>query len=99
MVIRIRVYENGAYQDEDAAYTLAGEFSPAEALAHCRAMVDADLKEAYVPDISVEALLSAYRMFGRDPVVLGDDGPPFSAWTYAKARAAQMVDGAGKDFD
>jgi hypothetical protein len=32
MTVRIRVYENSAYQDEDAAYTLAGEFTPDEAL-------------------------------------------------------------------
>jgi hypothetical protein len=37
------------------------------------------------------ALLASYRMFGRDPVMLGDDALPFSAWDYAKARAVEMV--------
>jgi hypothetical protein len=43
MSCSIRVYENSAYQGEDAAYDLSGEFTRAEALAHCREMVDEDL--------------------------------------------------------
>lgn len=95
--MRIRVYENGAYQDEEAVYTLGDDYTPAEALARCRAMVDADLGEVYASGMSATELLAAYRMFGRDPVIVGDCDPQFSAWAYAQVRAAEMIGVGTKD--
>lgn len=97
MPVRIRVHENSAHQDEETAYTLGDDYTPAEAVAKCRAMADADLDEAYAPGMSVAGLLAACRMFGRDPVIIGDCDPPFSAWTYALTRVTEMIDAGMKD--
>jgi hypothetical protein len=59
-------------------------------------MVDDDLAEGFTPGMTAEALFAAYRMFGRDPVILGGDGAPFSAWAYARERATAMVNTAAK---
>lgn len=94
--MRIRVYENSAFLDEEAAFTLPDELTLDEALVHCQKMVDADLNERSSPGMSTAVLLAAYRMFGRDPIILGSKDLPFSAWNYAERRAAEMVATASK---
>ncbi len=95
MAVRIRVYDNGRYQDEEAAYDLSEEFNEQDALTRCRAMVDDDLAEVYEQGMSAEALIARYQMDGRDPVIIGASEQPFSAWTYAAARAGEMVAATG----
>lgn len=41
--------------------------------------------------MSAEALYRSYTMFGDDPYIITDEeGVPFSAWEYAKARASEI---------
>ncbi len=90
-MFRIRVYENSSYQDEDEAYFLSGSFDAEQALAKCREIVDADLREHHKEGVSSEGLLIGYRMFGRDPVILGEGAPEFSAWSFAEERSREIA--------
>ena len=90
----IRVYDNSRYMDEDEAYTLKETFSTREeAVVRAKRMVDDDLES--LDDASEAALLAAYRMSGRDPVVLGPGSPEFSAWDYAKEVARRRTAATG----
>jgi hypothetical protein len=41
--------------------------------------------------MTAEALFTSYSLFGEDPFIVPDDAdPPFSAWTYAKARCQHL---------
>lgn len=91
MVVKIRVYENYHYMNEDEAWNLRDDFTPEEALAKCRMMVDEDLAGFYKPGMSASELFGQYKNFGDDPVIFGPDAPEFSAWAYAEARAAEIA--------
>tara|TARA_B100000378_G_scaffold278887_1_gene284143 strand:- start:1619 stop:1879 length:261 start_codon:yes stop_codon:yes gene_type:complete len=61
------------------------------AIAECKRIVDDYLASAYEPGMSAEALYRSYTMFGDDPYIITDEeGVPFSAWEYAKARASEI---------
>jgi hypothetical protein len=79
---KIRVYDNYAYMDDDAVDA---------ALERCRAMVDEELTCRYEPGMSGKQLFGLYKMFGCDPIIIDADGcPSFSAWDYARKRAAEI---------
>lgn len=66
----------------------------AEAVAECKRIVDASLRHEYKPGMTPAELYEAFCDFGDDPFVSPPppvDVTPFSAWSYAKARAAEIV--------
>lgn len=83
--------DNFHYMDEDERSEV-GRFETAdEALAACRKIVDDFLAENFKPGLTAEALYDNYTSFGGDPFIVSDDpGAKFSAWTYAKARCAEL---------
>ena len=54
----------------------------------CRGVVDRSLAELLRPGMTAEKLFDLYVTFGLDPFIPGE---PFSAWDYAKQRAAEMT--------
>ena len=61
-----------------------------EAIAACRRIVDASLRECYKPDITAGELYEKYDMFGENPFIVAvnhDDKPvTFSAREYAEEK-------------
>lgn len=92
MPYTVIVNENSHYMDDAESYTL-GEFPTCdEALSACRAMVDEDINNSFKEGISADDLYLQYTSFGRDPyIVSSDTACKFSAWTYAKERAAALT--------
>ena len=90
----VGVDDNFHYRDQDASWT-RGRFDDVEAaVAASRQIVDRWLEEAYEPGMTADALLRSYKMFGEDPFVVAVGGAPpckFSAWEYARERAAEIV--------
>lgn len=86
----LKVYDNFHYQDEDETYMRGPYPSGLAALSAARGIVDESLRREKRHSQSVAQLLSRYRSFGEDPVVIGPDDVDFSAWDYAAARAAEI---------
>jgi hypothetical protein len=98
MTYNVFVDDNYHHGDEDARYRL-GEFETIDAAVEaCRKIVDRCLEEDYQPDMTAEALWSRYTMFGDDPYIVGEDPLPFSAWDYARTRAADICGGGKRPF-
>ena len=94
MIYKVLVDDNYHYMDETERYEL-GEYSTLEAaLEAAQKVVDEFLHSAYKPGMTAEALYQAYTTFGEDPWIASDPGGEgqivFSAWDYAKKRAAEM---------
>lgn len=85
----VLVDDNFHHGDADERYG-AGEFvNYEEAVAACRARVEADLLHAYAPGMTADDLYKTYTAFGEDPFIpqLPPVGmPSFSAWDYARER-------------
>jgi hypothetical protein len=102
----VLVDDNFHYMDESERWQ-CGTFDTLEdAVAACKVIVEASLREAYQPGMSARALYATYQMFGDDPFIRAEgvtravnaDGEPavlFSAWTYARERAEEIC-GGGK---
>lgn len=96
----LKVYDNFHYQDEDETYLRGPYPSGRHALSEARGIVDASLRKEKRHSQSVAQLLSRYRSFGEDPVVLGPEAVDFSAWDYAAERAAAIfAEPASEDDD
>ncbi|MGP8155613.1 MAG: hypothetical protein ACLQMT_01975 [Candidatus Acidiferrales bacterium] len=94
MTYKVMIDDNFHYMDEEERIT-HGEFETLEAaIEACKKIVNDCLAHAYTPGASAEKLYAYYTMFGEDPWVLGGEGVPFSAWTYAKERCAEICAGA-----
>jgi hypothetical protein len=91
MGYKVMVDDNFHYMDADERYTL-GEFETLdEAIRACQSVVDDFLVHEYAPGMTADKLYSQYTSFGEDPFVFTGRGEvPFSAWTYAKERCAQL---------
>jgi hypothetical protein len=90
------VDDNFHYGDEDERYKQGQYETYEEAVRVCRDIVDGDLKHNFKEGITSEALYGAYTGFGEDPWIAGDPPPGeprFSAWEYAKVKAAEMCGG------
>ncbi|MBL7825160.1 MAG: hypothetical protein JNJ57_00910 [Saprospiraceae bacterium] len=89
----IVVYSNAHYMDESEAYSLTGFASYTEALVKSKEIVERSLEELYKPENSASEWLSAYKMFGDDPVIAPTPAsePPFSAWEYASTYVANRA--------
>ena len=85
--------DDNYYMDADERRFL-GSFETLEAaVAACRDLVEGWLKASWKTGMSPGALLNQYYNFGPDPFVRTTephDRPPFSAWTYAEARAPRI---------
>jgi len=90
---RVLVDDNFDYTDESRRWERGQYDTLEEAIAACREMVDACLRDSYKPGMTAEELEQAYRMFGDDPFIPGVDRETFSAWTYASQRVREMCGG------
>lgn len=91
---QVFVDDNFHYRDESHRY-LDGQFATYdEAVAHCRAIVDGELEDAFKPEFTAEQRFEKYSLFGLDPFIKTPPGrrvdPPFSAWDYAKERCGLL---------
>jgi hypothetical protein len=88
---KVLVDSHAQYQSESARYELGPFGDYQTAVEAARKIVDDYLLSAYRPGMTAEALFTSYSLFGEDPFIVPDDAdPPFSAWTYAKARCQHL---------
>jgi hypothetical protein len=91
MTYSVLVDDNFHFMDEDQRYEL-GSFSTLEAAtAACREVVDRSLDDLLKPGMTAEKLYEYYTNFGDDPFIKGEPPSRFSAWSYAKKRAAELI--------
>jgi hypothetical protein len=86
------VADNFHYMDESENHE-HGHFESLEAaIAAAKQIVDKSLASAFKPGMTADALYAQYTSFGDDPYIRGckEPGVPFSAWTYAKTRCAEI---------
>lgn len=96
---RVMVDDNFDYMNEEERFELGSFASAEEAIAACRATVDRDLARHFKPGMPAAELYDWYVSFGSDPFIVASAGEPattFSAWTYAKARAAALCSAAAR---
>jgi len=95
----VLVDDNFHYQDESERYELGEYPTLAAAVEAAQQLVDDFLIRAWIPGMTAEALYRAYNAFGEDPWIISipEDGGQivFSAWDYAKKRAAELCLRAG----
>jgi len=91
----LRIYDNYHYQDESEAYN-SGKFETYEdALAKAKLIVDEFLESSWKQSITPEELLSQFKDFGDDPIIVStgnEGGGGFSAWDYAESRVVEICD-------
>ena len=63
----IIVDDNFHYQDPEHRYEIPGFASVEAAVAKCRSIVDACLKDCAEPGHSAEEIVACYKSFGEDP--------------------------------
>lgn len=90
------VDDNFHYMDPNERWT-AGQYATyEEALTKAKAIVDSSLREHLKPGVTAAQMIAGYRGFGEDPfIVPTPEGQlSFSAWDYAKARCAEIIQAA-----
>lgn len=91
MSFTVFVDDNFHYMDEDERYCLGSFDTLEEAVAACKGIVEEFLAANYKPGMKPEELYRTYTCMGEDPWIRGGGaGVPFSAWTYAEARCAEI---------
>lgn len=88
----VLVDDNYHYMDESER-RFAGTFDAFEvAVARCKDIVDASLRDCHEPGMTASELFGRYKMFGEDPFIKTDDpvGGSFSAWEYAEEKAKEI---------
>jgi hypothetical protein len=91
---RVLVDDNFHYQDAGERYEQGAYATCADAVAACRAIVDACLRDHYRPGMTAAELWQMYTSFGDDPfIATRDPACRFSAWGYARARCAALAAG------
>jgi hypothetical protein len=92
---RVMIDDNFHYLEDDERSTYGTVATAEQALDICRKLVDQSLMHQYQQGgVTAEALYDRYTDFGDDPFVVALDGAPdvkFSAWSYAKQRAAELT--------
>ena len=100
MIFKVMVDDNFHYQDESERYELGEYPTLAAAVEAAQMIVDDFLDSAFRPGMTAEALYKAYTAFGEDPWIVSVPGGAgqilFSAWDYAKKRAAELCPPAGE---
>lgn len=93
MSFYLRIYDNYHYIEESEAYN-SGKFETYdEALAQAKSIVDVFLESSWKQGITPEELLSQFKDFGDDPIIVpnsNEDGGGFSAWDYAESRVEEI---------
>lgn len=88
----VYIDDNFHYMDEDKRYCLGVFCSFDSAVAACRKIVDAFLRDN--PAKTAGVLYDQYILFGEDPWIKGPalapDAEPFSAWDYARQRCNEL---------
>jgi len=88
----VMVDDNFHYMDEDERREYGTFATVEEALATCRKLVDDWLAQHHKPDMTAAKLCELCVAFGEDPFIVAvrEGGAPaaFSAWDYARERAA-----------
>jgi hypothetical protein len=96
---RVMVDDNFHFMDEDERHEHGSFATGPEAIEACRALVDRSLAHLLAPGMTAAQLLEAYTAFGDDPFVIAPAGEaplPFSAWDYARGRAAVLTASGGQ---
>ncbi|HMO55724.1 MAG TPA: hypothetical protein PKA05_17995 [Roseiflexaceae bacterium] len=91
MAFRVLVDDNYHYMDDTECYELGSFATLDAAIAACRRIIDDFLHANYTPGMSAVQLYGVYTAFGEDPFIA--EATPeqrFSAWEYAKQRAAEI---------
>ncbi len=88
------VYVSDNYHGgDDDGPCRAGEFeSLGAAIEKCKQIIDEFLEERHQGGMNAAGMLAAYKMFGEDPFIVGDNGAGmgFSGWTYARESAERL---------
>jgi hypothetical protein len=71
---RVLVDDNFHHMDDRERWTLGTFASCEEALAACRRLLDAWLREAWETGMTAEPLYAKYTRFGEDPFIQPSDG-------------------------
>ena len=99
MPYHLRIYDNYHYMDESEAYNQGPYASYEEAELAARQVVEESLRDMIKPGADEQKLLSDYKMFGDDPVIVdketGQVGD-FSAWSYANEAAKEVLKKKGR---
>lgn len=91
MTFQVLVDDNFHYMDKSAR-TCAGEYQTAEkALARAKDIVDSYLQDIYKDGMTANQLYDHYVAMGEDPYIVGPEMVDFSAWNYARQRAAELA--------
>lgn len=89
----VYVDDNFHYMDEEERYKLGDFANLGEAVAACKRMVDAFLKDETSLNSPAAERYQQYTNFGPDPFIVSDDPaarqPLFSAWNYAERRCQE----------
>ena len=89
----VYVDDNFHYMEEGERYKLGDFATLGEAIAACKRLVDAFLKDETTLDSPAAERYQQYTNFGPDPFIVSDDPeaavPPFSSWNYAEKRCAE----------
>jgi hypothetical protein len=91
MTYSVMTDDNFHFMNEAERCTSGTSGTIEEAIAACRKIVDRFLEHLLKPGMTAEALYDDYRDFGEDPFVPGVPPSKFSAWDYAKERAAELT--------
>ena len=92
------IADNFHYMDE-TEYSIQGTYhTETDAIKACKQIVDKYLHHAYKPGMTAEELYNNYTSFGDDPFIRGNTSGKsvFSAWEYAKARCATILEATQK---
>jgi len=86
------VADNFHYMDSSEHYVHGSFDSLEEAVRAAKTIVDSWLADNRKPGMTAAQLYEGYVAFGEDPFISAAnlEGVPFSAWTYAKQRCAEL---------
>jgi hypothetical protein len=89
------IADNFHYMDE-GEHVVHGSYDSLDAaIAAAKRIVDACLATSHKPGMSAAELYRQYTSFGEDPFIRGaEERVPFSAWTYAEQRCAELCGGS-----
>jgi hypothetical protein len=98
----VMVDDNFDYMEEEERQALGSFATAEEAVAACKACVDASLTHLCKRGMSAAELLDQYRSFGDDPFVIAPPGAgriDFSAWSYAEERIRKLYPRPGREAE
>ena len=92
MPFTVMVADNFHYGDADETYALGNFDNLDTAVSAAMRIVDEYLESAFKPGMTAAELYDSYKSFGEDPYIVpaDPDEDRFSAWEYAKQRAAAI---------